>query len=155
MAPKGDSNKAKDGTVTVNIDDFTRTRDSVSFFSVFISVVAFLVFVFLLELLSFGLSSRALRVNNSERAPRCFTWDFLTGFGCQHRWFPTYAHAHVIFFNISLPFSFSCFIYVTVGHPSRRARRDSRISSGSTTVHHHITSTNTMLANRSSSALRN
>lgn len=50
MAPKGDSNKAKDGTVTVNIDDFTRTRDSVSFFSVFISVVAFLVFVFLLEL---------------------------------------------------------------------------------------------------------
>ena len=44
MAPKGDSNKVKDGTVTVNIDDFTRTRDSVSFLYLF-SVVAFLVFV--------------------------------------------------------------------------------------------------------------
>lgn len=30
MSPKEDT-KAKDGTVTVNIDDFTRTRDSVGF----------------------------------------------------------------------------------------------------------------------------
>lgn len=33
MPPKEDSTKAKDGTVTVNIDEFTKTRDSVSFLS--------------------------------------------------------------------------------------------------------------------------
>ena len=42
MAPKGDSNKVKDGTVTVNIDDFTRTRDSVSFLLFFSLLSAFL-----------------------------------------------------------------------------------------------------------------
>lgn len=33
MSPKEDSTKAKDGTVTVNIDEFTKTRDSVSVLS--------------------------------------------------------------------------------------------------------------------------
>lgn len=85
MAPKGDSNKVKDGTVTVNIDDFTRTRDSVSFLSFFSLLSAFL-----LELRAFV--ARALGKQQWE-LPGAFTWSFIwacsPGFGSQHRWLLT------------------------------------------------------------------
>lgn len=42
MSSKEDGSKTKDGTVTINIDDFTRTRDSVSFFPFLLLVIPLL-----------------------------------------------------------------------------------------------------------------